>query len=352
MSSPADVPARAGRLPGLAAVFDHAPVAMLLVDPVGIVVAANLAACALLDATACELVGAPLSSRLHPDESRGGPERRYHRPSGPSVVLRELESPLPDTQPQLRVVALEDLTDRRTEAERLRQQIALAYLAEMAAVMAHEVRNAFAGIRGAVEVIGQDLLPGSEEREAIEHVRHRMDGFEAIVQELLRFARVPPPPLAPVSVREVLGDAACALALGAPSARVAVRGRDVLLHANRSLLACALESVCASVAHALATGGDPADGAVSVEVEIESTGAYAELRVGCAGRRLPALGEELLRPFFASRAAGPASLPVAKRLLEAQGADLALVEGEEADLIVVRIALAARAMRRLHVQRS
>ncbi len=351
MSSAADGPARAARPRSLPAVFEHAPVALLLVDPAGVVVAANEAACALFDVSRCELVGAPLSARLHEDETRSGPERRYHRPDGATLVLHERWSPLPDTQPPLRVLALEDATDRRSEAERLRTLMTLAYLGEMASVMAHEVRNAFAGIRGAVEVIGHGLPTGSEEREAVEHVRQRMDGLEATVRDLLRFARVPPPRLSPVSAREVLGDVACAPALGAPPVHLAVQGRDVLLHADREVLTCALESVCASVASARASAWDPADGAVSLHVEIQSAGEHAELRIGGGGGRLPRLAEELLRPFFESPSGGPPALPIAKRLLEAQGAELVL-EGSEPDAVVVRIAIALRPTRRLHVPRS
>ena len=55
---------------------------------------------------------------------------------------------------------------RRTEAA-LREQTALAQLGQMAAVVAHEVRNPLAGIRGAMQVIGRRLpadRPGAGDR--------------------------------------------------------------------------------------------------------------------------------------------------------------------------------------------
>ena len=47
---------------------------------------------------------------------------------------------------------LHDLTDRVQMEARLTEQAALAKLGEMAAVVAHEVKNPLAGIRGAVQV--------------------------------------------------------------------------------------------------------------------------------------------------------------------------------------------------------
>ena len=64
-----------------------------------------------------------------------------------------------------------DITARKLAEERLRQQAALARLGQMAAVVAHEVRNPLAGIKGAMQVlIGRR---GKDDHGAAGAARHR-----------------------------------------------------------------------------------------------------------------------------------------------------------------------------------
>ena len=49
-----------------------------------------------------------------------------------------------------------EITDRKRSEEKLREQAALARLGEMAAIVAHEVKNPLAAIKGALQIIGGD----------------------------------------------------------------------------------------------------------------------------------------------------------------------------------------------------
>ena len=60
-----------------------------------------------------------------------------------------------------------DLESRVRMEAQLREQSTLARLGEMAAVIAHEVRNPMAGIRAAMQVIGGRLPAGSRDVETI-----------------------------------------------------------------------------------------------------------------------------------------------------------------------------------------
>ncbi|MBP8274522.1 MAG: PAS domain S-box protein, partial [Acidobacteria bacterium] len=70
-----------------------------------------------------------------------------------------------------------DLTARVRMEEQLREQEALARLGEMAAVIAHEVKNPLAGIRGAIQVIGSRLPEGSRDGAVVGDIIARVDGL-------------------------------------------------------------------------------------------------------------------------------------------------------------------------------
>ena len=63
----------------------------------------------------------------------------------------------------------------------------------MAAVIAHEVRNPLAAVRGAVQVIGSRLPPQTNDAAIITEIIARLDGLNDLIQDLLVFARPPAP---------------------------------------------------------------------------------------------------------------------------------------------------------------
>src|SRR5262249_25144331 len=72
---------------------------------------------------------------------------------------------------------LAELSARVRMEERLREQTSLARLGEMAAVIAHEVKNPLAGIRGAIQVIGGRLPSGSKDAEIATEIVTRIDAL-------------------------------------------------------------------------------------------------------------------------------------------------------------------------------
>jgi signal transduction histidine kinase len=65
----------------------------------------------------------------------------------------------------------------------------LASLGELAAGLAHEIRNPIAGIRGAAEIFIRQTSPDDPSKEVFEEIRHQADQIHVIIQNLLHFAR-------------------------------------------------------------------------------------------------------------------------------------------------------------------
>src|SRR3954471_15359410 len=97
-----------------------------------------------------------------------------------------------------------DLSARVRMEAQLRERTALARLGEMAAVIAHEVKNPLAGIRGAVQVIGSRLPAGNADAPVLQEIVARIDALNDMMKDLLLFARPPKPRPMPVDVAQLL----------------------------------------------------------------------------------------------------------------------------------------------------
>src|SRR5665811_1603295 len=89
------------------------------------------------------------------------------------------------------------LKDSREEIQRLHQtQMSraehFATLGELAAGLAHEIRNPLAGIAGVIEIISRDLPPNSPARSVIKDAKEEAVQINRILTELLEIARPKP----------------------------------------------------------------------------------------------------------------------------------------------------------------
>src|SRR6266536_1220830 len=129
---------------------------------------------------------------------------------------------------------LHDLTARVVLETQLREQAALTRLGEMAAVVAHEVKNPLTGIRGAVQIIGSRLPAGSRDGEVVKEIVARIDALNNLMKDLLLFARPPQPRIAPVDALPLL-ETAVSLVRQDPGARaiaIEVGGASAIVMAD------------------------------------------------------------------------------------------------------------------------
>jgi nitrogen-specific signal transduction histidine kinase len=95
---------------------------------------------------------------------------------------------------------LHDLSSRVQMEGQLREQAALAKLGEMAAVIAHEVKNPLAGIRGAIQVFGRQMSEGGTKAQVMKEIVSWIDALDQMMEDLLLFARPPKPRRAPTDL--------------------------------------------------------------------------------------------------------------------------------------------------------
>jgi signal transduction histidine kinase len=205
--------------------------------------------------------------------------------------------------------------------EQLREQAALVRLGEMAAVIAHEVKNPLAGIRGAVQVIGGRLEQGSREAGVVGEILSRIDTLNRLIQDLLLFARPPQPKPAPVEVVPIV--MMTAELLGADPAwsgvRIDVEGSAPPLAADAELLKIVFLNLFVNSAQAMRGEG-------SIQVSIGVANERCRIAVADAGPGIaPDIREKIFTPFFTTKSRGTGlGLATAKRLVEAHHGTIAI----------------------------
>ncbi|MBX7194586.1 MAG: PAS domain S-box protein [Sandaracinaceae bacterium] len=175
-----------------AAIFEHAPNAVVIVTPEHLVVTANRRAAELLGRPREELHGAPLQPFLERprDDDRG--VLYVHRGSD-RIPVEISESVLHDDEDELRVLALLDVSERvardearsRLEAE-LRRQQRIEALGTLAGGIAHDFNNLLAAILANAELA---VASPVESGQAIDEIRRASHRGRELVGRILAFSR-------------------------------------------------------------------------------------------------------------------------------------------------------------------
>ena len=80
----------------------------------------------------------------------------------------------------------------------------LATMGELAAGVAHEIRNPLAGIAGAIEIITKDFPKDHPDREVMEDLRQEVRRIEKVLNDLLAYAKPKPPQFGRADLKEIL----------------------------------------------------------------------------------------------------------------------------------------------------
>ncbi|HVH26096.1 MAG TPA: ATP-binding protein [Vicinamibacterales bacterium] len=214
-----------------------------------------------------------------------------------------------------------EITERKRTEELLREQAALARLGQMAAVVAHEVKNPIAGIRGALQVIGSRMAAENRDRAVVNDIIARLDALNGVVQDLLVFARPRELRSEPVDLRALVTSTAD-LIMRDPSMqglRIRVAGADAVAQADREQLQIVFHNILTNAAQAMGGAGD-----VDVEISRSAEGwsvAFADHGPGM----LAEVRDKAFEAFFTTKHRGTGlGLPTARRIVEAHGGQIAI----------------------------
>jgi PAS domain S-box-containing protein len=206
-----------------------------------------------------------------------------------------------------------DISERKRSEALLSDQAALARLGEMAAVVAHEVKNPLAGIRGALQVISGRMPEGGRDRAVIGDIVGRLDSLNEIVHELLVFARPREPRIAPVALADLLEETAALLQKDPANAGVNLEmtGDRPTIQADSEQLRTVFLNLLLNAAQATSNDGH-------VHITIAAEREFCRVSIADDGPGIPIETlERIFEPFFTTKHRGTGlGLPTAKRMIQ------------------------------------
>lgn len=194
----------------------------------------------------------------------------------------------------------------------------LATLGELAAGLAHEIRNPLAGIAGVLEVIGHDLPAASPVREVWKEVQQEVRHIQRILSDLLDYAR-------PHSPEFRASDLNATVEHAVKLARQQVLSRPIEISFVPSPHLPPVEHDTAQIQQVLLNlmlnAIQAIEGPGRVDVLLESRDGSALLSVSDTGRGIdPAQIANIFRPFFTTKGKGTGlGLSLAQRIVESHG---------------------------------
>jgi two-component system sensor histidine kinase HydH len=131
----------------------------------------------------------------------------YHqRQSGERIPLALSATPIQENSDNCEgaVIVIRDLSEIKQLEEKVRRSEKLAAIGELAAGVAHEIRNPLSSIKGFAQFLRQALKDRPQEKEYAETMVSEVDRINTVVTDLLTFARPMEADLAPTDVAELI----------------------------------------------------------------------------------------------------------------------------------------------------
>lgn len=228
------------------------------------------------------------------------------------------------TDPAQRVdgllITFQDLTHLKEMEERLKRSDRLAAVGQLAAGLAHEIRNPLASISGSVQLLKENIVLGQEDWNLMDIVVKEADRLNGLLSEFLVFARPSPPKKEWFQAEELVHGLA-------GFCRADARFKDIefqcvcpsgeMLFGDRNQLHQAVWNLLINAAEAMPDGG---------YLCLEFTADPPTLMVSDSGSGVPVeLRQKIYDPFFTTKDHGTGlGLATVHSIVEAHGGRLEL----------------------------
>ncbi len=202
------------------------------------------------------------------------------------------------------VIVLRDLREIKKLEEKIRHSEKLAAIGELAAGVAHEIRNPLSSIKGFARFLAHSLSDRVQEKEYAEIMVKEVDRINRVVNDLLTFARPLEPELAPTDVLELAEHTIRLVETDARSRDIKIRSiidpdlKSFFLDANQ--ITQALLNLMLNALQEVDNGGS-----IDVGADVNESGARLNIWVEDDGPGIPRdKKKKIFDPFFTTREKG------------------------------------------------
>jgi signal transduction histidine kinase len=214
--------------------------------------------------------------------------------------------------------------ERSVAEERVTRSEHLAEVGQLAASLAHEIKNPLAGISGAIQVIRDAMRADDPHRPIIREILGQINRLDAAVKDLLIFSKPKPPAIQPSDLNTVVARVVKLLRGTAAFRRVQLRFDSVpalpLVPVDENQIEQLVINLLVNAAHACEANGGRVDVVLSsdprgVRMAVADTGEGMDERTA----------QRAFEPFFTTKARGTGlGLSICKKIVDAHGAMITL----------------------------
>jgi len=219
----------------------------------------------------------------------------------------------------------QNLLELRELERQLSQSEKLATLGEIAAGLAHEIKNPLAGISGAIQVLGDSLPAEDDRRDVVHKVLEQVRRIDGTVRDLLAYARPRAARFEPTDLHQIIdGNLRVVSLLPGDKVRIVRDYREDLprVSVDGELLGQLLSNLFINAVQAMPDGGT-----LTVRTAKSATG--IQISVRDTGHGIPEANlKRIFSPFYTTKTRGTGlGLSICQRVVEVHKGSISVSSG-------------------------
>lgn len=225
------------------------------------------------------------------------------------------------------IVWVQDLTDLRSLESQLRQREKLAAVGQLAAGIAHEIRNPLASMSGSIELLASQIkTETSEDKKLMNIVVREIDRLNRLISEFLDFVKPDQRLIDRINLNAFVQEC---LELVKLNPKLRVQGlefessnQDIFIMANKDKLKQAILNLTINALQATELAPEQK---VQVRLQIQNARAVIFIKDNGSGIK-PENLDRIFEPFFTTKSKGTGlGLAVTHKIIEAHGGHISVV---------------------------